>query len=43
MTRAELIDALATKQPHIPVKLIEQGVKDVFEQMSVVLDNGQRI
>ncbi len=43
MTRAELIDALALKLPQIPIKLIEQGVKDVFEQMSVALENGQRI
>ena len=43
MTRAELIDALAAKQPHIPIKLIEQGVKDIFEQMSVALENGVRI
>jgi len=43
MTRAELIDILATKQPHIPVRLIEQGVKEIFEQMATALDNGVRI
>lgn len=43
MTRAELIDALAMKQPHIPIKLIEQGVKEIFEQMSVALETGKRI
>lgn len=43
MTRAELIDSLAMKQPHIPIKLIEQSVKEIFEQMSVALENGKRI
>jgi len=43
MTRAELINTLATNQPHIPVKLIEQAVKQIFEQMSNALENGKRI
>jgi integration host factor subunit beta len=43
MTRAELIDALAEKQPHIPIKYIEVGVKNIFEQMASALANGQRI
>lgn len=43
MTRAELIDALVMKQPHIPLKVIEQAVKNIFEQMSTALENGVRI
>ena len=43
MTRAELINALAMKQPHVPIKLIEQGVKEIFEEMSNALANGVRI
>ncbi len=43
MTRAELIDLLAMKQSHIPVKMIEQGVKSVFENMAQALESGQRI
>lgn len=43
MTRAELIDILATKQPHVPVRLIEQGVKEIFEQMATALESGTRI
>lgn len=43
MTRAELINALAMKQPHIPIKLIEQSVKDIFEALSGALENGERI
>jgi integration host factor subunit beta len=43
MTRAELINVLAMKQPHIPIKLIEQGVKEIFEEMSLALAKGARI
>jgi integration host factor subunit beta len=43
MTRSELINALATKLPHVPVKMIEDGVKDIFDQMSTALENGSRI
>ncbi|MGE4348195.1 MAG: integration host factor subunit beta [Candidatus Berkiella sp.] len=43
MTRAELIDILANKQPQTPIKQIEQAVKLVFDQMSEALENGQRI
>lgn len=43
MTRAELIDVLALKQPHIPVRLIEQGIKHVFEMMAEALESGHRI
>lgn len=43
MTRAELIDFLATKLPHVSVRLIEQGVKDIFEHMSTALEEGLRI
>lgn len=43
MTRAELIEALAEKQPHIPIKYIELGVKNIFEQMASALASGKRI
>ncbi|MFI4938055.1 MAG: integration host factor subunit beta [Candidatus Berkiellales bacterium] len=43
MTRAELIDAIAMRVPHIAIKIIEDGVKDIFEQMSAALANGIRI
>lgn len=43
MTRAELIDLLATKLPHVPIRSIEQGVKHIFEQMAVALESGKRI
>ncbi len=43
MTRAELIEVLANKQPHIPVRLIELGIKHVFEGMAEALESGHRI
>ena len=43
MTRAELIEILATKQPHIQVRLIESAVKEIFDEMSAALENGKRI
>lgn len=43
MTRAELIEALAEKQSHLPIKYIELGVKNIFEQMASALANGKRI
>lgn len=43
MTRAELIEILANKQPQTPIKNIEDAVKLIFEQMSMALEHGQRI
>lgn len=43
MTRADLIDTLATNQPHLSVKQIELAVKHLFDNMSQALENGQRI
>ena len=43
MTRAELIDILATEQPHLSVKQIELAVKHLFDEMSEALEQGQRI
>jgi len=43
MTRAELIDILTEQQPHIPIKLVEEAVKKIFEEMSSALQSGKRI
>jgi len=43
MTRAELINILATKQPQIPISVIELGVKTLFKEMSLALSKGLRI
>lgn len=43
MTRAELIDMLATKHANLPIKVIEQAVKEIFEYMASALEQGKRI
>ena len=43
MTRAELIDILTVKLPHVPVKSIEEAVKQTFEEMAQALEDGKRI
>lgn len=43
MTRAELIDVLVNKKPHIPLRQIEHAVKLIFDSMSEALETGQRI
>jgi len=43
MTRTELINTLADKLPHVAIRLIEKAVKDIFEQLSSALENGDRI
>lgn len=43
MTRAELIEVLSLKHPHISVKQIEQGIKHIFEGMAEALESGHRI
>ena len=43
MTKSELIDLLARKQPHLPCKDVELSVKTVLEQMSLALAEGERI
>lgn len=43
MTKSELIDRLVQKHPTIPVKDVESAVKEILEQMSQTLENGDRI
>jgi len=43
MTRADLIDSLATNQPHLSVKQVELAVKHLFDNMSYALEQGHRI
>jgi len=43
MTKAELIERLAKKQKHLPVKDVELAVKHTIEMMSNSLSNGERI
>lgn len=43
MTKSELIDLLATKQPQLKYSDVELAVKTMLEQMSHTLANGERI
>ncbi len=43
MTKSELIDSLARKQPHLPYKDVELAVRTILEIMSNTLSDGERI
>ena len=43
MTKSELIEKLLAKHPTLPVKEIENMVKDILEFISQSLENGDRI
>lgn len=43
MTKSELIERIARKQPHLPYKDVELSVKTLIEQMAKNLATGQRI
>lgn len=43
MTKSELIDRIAAKQPQLPLKDVELAVRCILEQMSQVLAAGERI
>ena len=37
MTKSELIERLASQQPHIPAKAVEDAVKEMLEHMATTL------
>lgn len=43
MTKSELIEALAKKQPHLALKDVELAVKCIIEKMNQALSSGKRI
>jgi len=43
MTKSELINMLAERQPQLDYKDVELAVKEMLEQMSSVLARGERI
>lgn len=43
MTKSELINALAAKQPQLDYRDVELAVKELLEQMSAALAAGERI
>jgi integration host factor subunit beta len=43
MTKSELIETLAEQHAHIPVKDVENAVKEILEQMAGSLSSSDRI
>lgn len=43
MTKSELVEALARKQPHLALKDVELAVKSIIEKMNLALSVGERI
>lgn len=43
MTKSELIELMANKQPSVPLKEMEAGVKELLDYMSQSLAAGDRI
>lgn len=43
MTKSELIESLVLKNPSVPVKDVDNAVKEILERMSQALENGGRI
>lgn len=43
MTKSELIEALAKKQPHLAQKDVELAVRCIIDQMAQALSSGERI
>ncbi|MCK9605565.1 MAG: integration host factor subunit beta [Methylomonas sp.] len=43
MTRSELIEAIAQKQPHLLLKDVELAVRCIADQLTITLAQGDRI
>ena len=43
MTKSELIETLAEQHAHVPVKDVENAVKEILEQMAGSLSSSDRI
>lgn len=43
MTKSELIENLVAKNPTLPIKSVEEGVKEILEQIMRTLEVGERI
>ncbi len=43
MTKSELIESLAKRQPHLALKDVELAVKCIIEKMNQALASGERI
>ncbi len=43
MTKSELIDELVRAQPHLSTKLVDEGIKEILEQITHSLEQGSRV
>lgn len=43
MTKSKLIEKLTNQLTHMPVRIIEESVKKILDQMTITLINGGRI
>ncbi|QLB21488.1 integration host factor subunit beta [Vespertiliibacter pulmonis] len=43
MTKSELIEQLVSRNQSLPIKLVEDGVKEILEQIMRTLEKGERI
>lgn len=43
MTKSELIESLASKNPSLPIKVVDNCVKEVLEQLISTLEKGERV
>ncbi|MGX2966931.1 integration host factor subunit beta [Ursidibacter sp. B-7004-1] len=43
MTKSELIEILTAKNPKLPIKSVEDSVKEILEQIMRTLEQGERI
>ena len=43
MTKSELIDELVRAQPNLSTKLVDEGIKEILEQITHSLEQGSRV
>ncbi|AHG75521.1 integration host factor subunit beta [Mannheimia varigena] len=43
MTKSELIESLASKNPNLPLKTVEGAVKEILEHLTATLEKAERV
>lgn len=43
MTKSELIENLVLQTPSLQIKTVEEGVREILEQITVALENADRV
>lgn len=43
MTKSELIENLVLQNPSLQIKTVEEGVREILEQITVALENADRV